>query len=71
MALPPLNQLGSVLRLLRLDGAGSRGDEGRRGQPGQPLIGLDYDVFLVSRVYEYRLEGNTDHAAAVKVTPTS
>lgn len=29
-------------------------------------LGLDYDVFLISRVYEYRLEGNTDHAAAVK-----
>jgi len=29
-------------------------------------LGLDYDVFLISRVHEFRLEGNTDHAAAVK-----
>lgn len=29
-------------------------------------LGLDYDVFLISRVFEYRLLGYTDHAAAVK-----
>jgi uncharacterized membrane protein YdfJ with MMPL/SSD domain len=29
-------------------------------------LGLDYDVFLISRVYEFRLLGYTDHAAAVK-----
>lgn len=29
-------------------------------------LGLDYDVFLISRVFEYRLEGYTDHAAALK-----
>jgi uncharacterized membrane protein YdfJ with MMPL/SSD domain len=31
-------------------------------------LGLDYDVFLVSRVFEYRLEGFSDHDSAVKVT---
>ena len=29
-------------------------------------LGLDYDVFLVDRVYQYRLEGYTDHSAAIK-----
>ena len=29
-------------------------------------LGLDYDVFLISRIYEFRLLGYTDHAAAVK-----
>lgn len=29
-------------------------------------LGLDYDVFLISRVFEYRLHGYTDHAAALK-----
>jgi uncharacterized membrane protein YdfJ with MMPL/SSD domain len=30
-------------------------------------LGLDYDVFLISRVFEFRDEGYTDHSAAVKV----
>ena len=30
-------------------------------------LGLDYDVFLCSRVYEYRNKGLTDKAAALKV----
>jgi predicted RND superfamily exporter protein len=29
-------------------------------------LGLDYDVFLISRVYEFRANGYTDHSAAVK-----
>ena len=29
-------------------------------------LGLDYDVFLIARVYEYRSEGYTDRAAAIK-----
>lgn len=29
-------------------------------------LGLDYDVFLISRIYEYRLNGYTDRAAALK-----
>lgn len=29
-------------------------------------LGLDYDVFLTARVFEYRQHGYTDHAAAVK-----
>lgn len=31
-------------------------------------LGLDYDVFLISRVFEFRDQGYTDHSAAVKVT---
>jgi uncharacterized membrane protein YdfJ with MMPL/SSD domain len=26
-------------------------------------LGLDYDIFLYSRIYEYRLEGYSDRAA--------
>ena len=29
-------------------------------------LGLDYDVFLISRIYEFRLGGYVDHAAALK-----
>lgn len=29
-------------------------------------LGLDYDVFLISRIYEFRLAGYVDHAAALK-----